>query len=282
MTMNDRRHRNDPAHNNGTAQKLGWLTSKRPLMGAGSTEGTEHSYTRTFSAPANGRLGDATETASRPSLLVRCVASARSTLGATSAALALVAAGSWQPAQALLTYNIFENEGDVVVETNGTLSLGEPLENRLLGCGRDGGISSEFAVVCTGLYSVNFPAYGLTGPGSFNGSVSQFPASSVSGIATILYAAVGQFTIDSSYVSGSPIVSSATFNNTTLVDLGFTTTGLIGTWTLNDGGDQIQVVLGAPAEVPGPLPLLGAGAAFGFSRRLRRRISASQVARPQG
>jgi hypothetical protein len=27
--------------------------------------------------------------------------------------------------------------------------------------------------------------------------------------------------------------------------------------------------------VPGPLPLLGAGMAFGFSRKLRKRISAS-------
>ena len=30
-----------------------------------------------------------------------------------------------------------------------------------------------------------------------------------------------------------------------------------------------------PAQVPGPLPLLGAGAAFGWSRKLRRRVSAS-------
>ena len=29
------------------------------------------------------------------------------------------------------------------------------------------------------------------------------------------------------------------------------------------------------SEVPGPLPLLGAGAAFGFSRRIRSRIKAS-------
>ena len=72
-------------------------------------------------------------------------------------------------------------------------------------------------------------------------------------------------------------MSSATFNNTTLKGLGFTTTRLIGTWTLENGGDQIQVVL---TEVPGPLPLLGVGAAFGFSRRLRRRISTSQPGTP--
>jgi hypothetical protein len=29
---------------------------------------------------------------------------------------------------------------------------------------------------------------------------------------------------------------------------------------------------GSPANVPGPLPRLGLGAAFGFSRRLRRRV----------
>ena len=30
-------------------------------------------------------------------------------------------------------------------------------------------------------------------------------------------------------------------------------------------------------EVPGPLPLLGAGAAFGYSRKLRRRLNANAV-----
>lgn len=79
-------------------------------------------------------------------------------------------------------------------------------------------------------------------------------------------------------MNGTPIVSSATFNNSTLAGLGFTTTGLIGTWTLVDGGDQIQVVL---TEVPGPLPLLGAGAAFAYSRRIRRRIATSQATPPQ-
>lgn len=33
----------------------------------------------------------------------------------------------------------------------------------------------------------------------------------------------------------------------------------------------------APQDVPGPLPLLGAGAAFGWSRRLRRRLKAGSV-----
>jgi hypothetical protein len=37
----------------------------------------------------------------------------------------------------------------------------------------------------------------------------------------------------------------------------------------------------APAPVPGPLPLLGAGAAFGWSRRLRRRIAPTALTSPE-
>jgi hypothetical protein len=209
----------------------------------------------------------------RPTLL------GRSILPVIPAALALVAAGSWQPAQALLTYNIFETSGgDVVVEASGSLTLGTPIDNS--GCVYDGVIYSSLGVICTGTAQQGLLLFELTGPISFNGTVVALPASSVGGIATVLRGADSNFSIDPNYVSGAPIVSSATFSNTTLAGLGFSTTGLIGTWTLTDGGDQIQVVIDA-TEVPGPLPLLGAGAAFGYSRRLRRRIRASQVTTPQ-
>lgn len=45
-------------------------------------------------------------------------------------------------------------------------------------------------------------------------------------------------------------------------------TGSLGSWSLNLQGSS-------PASVPGPLPLLGAGAAFGWSRRLRKRSQAA-------
>ena len=52
----------------------------------------------------------------------------------------------------------------------------------------------------------------------------------------------------------------------------------IGSWYLGadsrDASRIINVIVGAPpsSAVPGPLPLLGTAAAFGWSRRLRRRI----------
>ena len=78
------------------------------------------------------------------------------------------------------------------------------------------------------------------------------------------------------------INSSYTFTGVTLANLGFTTNGLIATWTLNSTGDAINVVVGAPVtSVPSPLPLFGAGAAFGWSRRLRKRIAAPLSTPPQ-
>jgi hypothetical protein len=83
------------------------------------------------------------------------------------------------------------------------------------------------------------------------------------------------------YVSGSLIQGEAIFANSTLSGtFGITATGLLDNWTLDGTGDTIQVFIGepAPAAVPGPLPLLGAAAAFGYSRRLRRRVNQSRVA----
>jgi len=101
------------------------------------------------------------------------------------------------------------------------------------------------------------------------------------------------FGIDTGYTPGTSITSTATINSQTLASIGFTTTGLLGTWTLEpkDGSDPytandtIQVVIGAPPSpstaVPGPLPLFGAAAAFGWSRRLRKRITAPLITPPQ-
>jgi hypothetical protein len=39
----------------------------------------------------------------------------------------------------------------------------------------------------------------------------------------------------------------------------------------------LLIINGNPASVPGPLPLLGAVAAFGSSRNLRKRIKSSML-----
>jgi hypothetical protein len=187
-------------------------------------------------------------------------------------------------AKAVLTYNIFESGGNVVVQTNGSLNLTGSQTNGSNYCGSNGAIISSAAVICTGT-DPGSPrnALRISGPSNFNGPVSIFPATSVSGMFTVLYGQGNQLILHPAYISNAPIVSSATFNGTTLAGLGFTTTGLIGTWSLTGTSETIKVFIGNPASaaVPGPLPLLGAGAAFGWSRRLRKRIAAPLITPPQ-
>jgi hypothetical protein len=190
-------------------------------------------------------------------------------------------------AKAVLTYNIFESSGNVVVQASGSLDLTGATLSAFQGyCGDDGALKSITAFICTGPdIGSPQPLIVLTGPGSFVGSASLFPASSVTGLSTFLIGTVNSFAIDPTYVSNTPIDGSATFNGTTLAGLGFTTPGLIGTWTINGTSESIQVIIGAPtppgATVPGPLPLLGAAAAFGWSRRLRMRITTPLITPPQ-
>jgi hypothetical protein len=202
-----------------------------------------------------------------------------------------------EQAKAVLTYNIFESGGDVVVQASGSLALPSSPPLASVGCGSidtglfNGGISSAFAGICTGTGSL-LDAYGVTGPESFDGTVDIDSGSSTSLLSTLLigdpdftssvFGISPFFAISPGYSSGAPIASSSVFAGQTLASLGFTiNSGLIGTWTLAGTRDTIQLVLGSPsASVPGPLPLLGAGAAFGWSRRLRRRIASPSLPSP--
>jgi hypothetical protein len=52
---------------------------------------------------------------------------------------------------------------------------------------------------------------------------------------------------------------------------GALSTTITNTWNVSSGG--ITPITNSVVQTPGPLPLLGAGAAFGFSRKLRRRVN---------
>jgi hypothetical protein len=182
------------------------------------------------------------------------------------------------PAQAALRYKIYENaQGNLTIQTEGSLTV--PTSSYPGYCSQSGAISfaTSLPFVCTGTNpGANIPGYPISGPSSFSsGSGSFSPATSVSGLTTAIFPSLSQFVMDSSYVSGAPIASDAIFVGKTLANFGLTpSSGNLGVWTVVGTGDTIRVDV-----VPGPLPVLGAGAAFGFSRKLRRRIQLSQSAR---
>ena len=89
-------------------------------------------------------------------------------------------------AKAVLTYNIFESAGNVVVQTSGSLNLtgATPMGPAVCDNGTNGAIQSAVALICTGPLSIQF-AYAISGPVSFDGTVFAGPATSVSGITTL-------------------------------------------------------------------------------------------------
>jgi len=196
-------------------------------------------------------------------------------------------------AKAILNFNIFESGGNVIIRTSGSVALPNSFG---AGDTTSGGIwGPSLGVVSTGNASPvsnSILFFKVLGPTSIPGSTDFSPANSVLGNSTIL--AVGplyQFFLGSQLLAlnspaGGERFSEAVFNGKSLADFGITTSGLLGTWTLQpaDGSDPytandtINLIAGPPsAAVPGPLPLLGAGAAFGWSRRLRKRIAAPLI-----
>ena len=201
-------------------------------------------------------------------------------------AIGLPLTAAWaQPAQAVLIFNFYESGSDLVIEGTGSLNL--PLSSLGSGfCPASGLLSLDtLTLFCTGP-NAGGPVYAITGPTTLGAGIitTNVFSSSDSGInlgIVIGGYGYGQFLIDSTYVSGTSIFSSSTFTGKTLASLGMPNSGILGTWTLIDPGDpssvgdtiSVQVnVSRSTASVPGPLPILGLAAAFGFSRKLRKRI----------
>jgi len=207
-------------------------------------------------------------------------------------------------AKAILTVNIFDDGPNLKVTVTGSIAPGNAGTAAAYPefCGDNGWLAGQFypgfyaSMLCTGTDNDD-PFYAISGPLGFGGNGSISGANSVEGFNFQLYPSSfnpsdsnfiqfkNTYTIDTGYVLGQPFYSSATFNGKSLASEGFTATGLVGTWTIDGTSESINVCIGAdpcvPAQVPGPLPLLGAGAAFGWSRRLRKRIVSPLSTPPQ-
>jgi hypothetical protein len=206
-------------------------------------------------------------------------------------------------AKAILNVNIFDDGPNLKVTVTGSIAPGNAGTAAAYpaNCAPGGFLIGQFfpgfysSLLCTGIDKVD-PFYAISGPPGYGGNGSIL-ADSVEGFNFQLIPSSfnpdnpsfdqfkNTYTIDSGYVLGQLFYSSATFNGKSLASEGFTATGLVGTWTINGTSESINVCIGAdpcvPAQVPGPLPLFGAAAAFGWSRRLRKRITTPLITPPQ-
>jgi len=182
-------------------------------------------------------------------------------------------------AQAVLNIYLFDGDsGTLTIESRGTLQLGAPSGSA--GCNP---ASSSLAFIISSANSISFCS--LTDPPSYEislisgqepwGSASEFDGS-YTGVAGFIL--LGPTLFATPAASGDPINSTALLN-VPMSALGLTfTSGLIAQYKINSTNDTINIYADSPpipppASVPAPLPLFGAAAAFGWSRRLRRRIS---------
>ena len=159
---------------------------------------------------------------------------------------------SADPAKAVLDYNTYESSGNVVIETDGSLSA-LPTSTGSNSCGLSGFYYADFAAICTGPDMIA-PFYPISCPTSFTPGSGSYQASSVSGITSTFSGIQQVFMISNTYVLGTPIISEAIFNGRTLADFGLTpSSGLLGTWTLNGTTESINVRVYNPS-VPGTPP----------------------------
>ena len=197
---------------------------------------------------------------------------------ALSAGLALLVANPPQSAQAL-TVNMLEVGNDVVMSGSGSLNLAAlsgpiadfspgpfiyPTAGSFL-IGGASGIDVYFG-------DITFPSDFGTGAGVIgDGTGAPF------GPVQLIFGFGQEIWVPSGYQSGAPLNASAIFQGETLASLGVTPG--IYSWTWGSGADADDLTLHVEQSippVPGPLPLLGAGAAFGWSRRLRKRCLQSR------
>jgi len=214
---------------------------------------------------------------------------AASRLTLTGLAVPAVLLLSQGRAEAILTYYIFEDAGNLKIQTKGSLNLTGLTSQLANECvGSPGGGFAVGAAICSGIEPVDDAnlnrQYTITKVTDFTaGTGNLSPATSTFGIANWVNNNSNPNTFSIyNYTSGAEIASYAIFSGSNLTSVGLNSIipgTTIGSWYLggsdNDTTRQINVIVGAPPAdpAPAPLPLLGATGAFGWSRRLRRRIS---------
>jgi hypothetical protein len=188
--------------------------------------------------------------------------------------LALFLTSPPPPSQAL-TLTMLEVGNDVVVSGSGTLNL-TALQGPIPDFNGVAFVDPEFSSFLLG-EATDFDVYSgtIAFPANF-GSGTYFETrdgGSGDALGPVQIFGFGrEIWVPAGYQSGEPINSSAIFPGQSLASLGVTPG--IYTWTWGSGADSDDLTLLVEESippVPGPLPLLGAAAAFGWSRRLRKR-----------
>ena len=146
-------------------------------------------------------------------------------------------------------------------------------------------------------FGVNGPIYefssdiirGGTGPNTSGGISYAIAINSDQAVKSVALTAAGiNFSASKEIYSGTDLLATLGVGETTsfAANQFLTTLNIVDTWLVGSGefatledinNLYIQKPGRGPSEVPGPLPLLGVGAAYGISRKLRVRLRRSSL-----
>lgn len=188
------------------------------------------------------------------------------------AASAAVSAGN---AQAVLMLEFLQEGADVRLNVSGSLTGLPSVQANDRTCFQSAVRPKTFRIFGECFILPSLQEYPITGPADIGTSINQFLLS-YSGDPFYIWTAFNGFGLPSTYVPGNSISGTGLISGESLSSLGLISTtpgAVLGTWTI--GSDSIQARIGSAgggADVPGPLPLLGAAAAYAHSRRLRARL----------
>jgi hypothetical protein len=200
----------------------------------------------------------------------------------------ILTASSEAPAHALLLFTVRQEGSDVVVRgrsigivNTSTLGTSVGNVNNLLYfdgyLGQLGTGKGKLSISDPDPDNiVNLEGFTVTGPPDFGSSPDDgfaFGASNDPATQSIYLDAFNQVLYLPQGYNGYTIDSTTIFGGTDLATLGLARGSFDWTWGTASESETFRLEID---PVPGPLPALGASAAFAWSRRLRRRVRASQ------
>jgi len=174
---------------------------------------------------------------------------------ATLVAAAVVSWISMATMEGAVVVSLQEVGNDVVATVGGTANLGGASPDSS-GVGLPLNLAPATPHISVGDSLADSYSLLLTGPTEFGSGIGPFQPTSSTGDFVLMDQLVGLLMLPEGYVSGNPLSSTATWENTTLSALTVTPGTYVWSWQVGDGTDTFTLYAGVTPPPTGTVPTL--------------------------